>query len=234
MSNSRRLTSFRKICGVVRFVPNRPREILSAGYDSTLLHFDTTRGSVLSRFDIGEELVPRSPSLIQSLAGLPPSSGVSLSPPFVHCIAFSEHGAMAASTADGRVWVGRGGDKSVTSKKKRSRKWEGLREDEGYWISVAEGPVVSVYVVGHFRPATGSIKNHCYRDFVDSEHFTTCTLLGSLSQYQVGVGPTEAGIVWSRKVEQLEKVNCMRQNGSCIAVGGFSNGGKGLVEVYGL
>ena len=53
---------------------------------------------------------------------------------------------MAASTADGRVWVGRGGDKSVASKRKRHRKWEGLREDGGIWFSVAEGPVVSVCV----------------------------------------------------------------------------------------
>ena len=72
---------------------------------------------------------------------LPPSE-VSLSPPFVHSIAFSEHGVLAASTADGRVWVGRGGDKSIASKK--SRKWEGLREGDGNWVSVAEGPVVSV------------------------------------------------------------------------------------------
>ena len=89
--------------------------------------------------------------LIRSLAGLPPSSGVSLSPPFVHSIAFSEHGAMVASTADGRVWVGRGGDKSIVSKKKRSRKWEGLREDGGSWVGVAEGPVVSVCVEDHLR-----------------------------------------------------------------------------------
>jgi len=91
--------------------------------------------------------------LIRFLAGLPPSSGVSLSPPFVHSIAFSEHGTIIASTADGRVWVGVGGDKSNASKKRRSRKWEGLREDEGSWINVAEGPVVSVCVkvVSSFR-----------------------------------------------------------------------------------
>jgi hypothetical protein len=94
----------------------------------------------------------KGPSLIRFLAGLPPSSGVSLSPPFVHSIAFSEHGAMAASTADGRVWIGRGGDKSVTPKKKRTRKWEGLREDEGTWVNIAEGPVVSVCVEDHPQP----------------------------------------------------------------------------------
>lgn len=51
------LTRISKICGAVRFIPNRTSEILSAGYDSALLHFDTTQGSVLSRFDIGEDLI---------------------------------------------------------------------------------------------------------------------------------------------------------------------------------
>lgn len=60
-----------------------------------------------------------------------------------------------------------------------------------------------------------------------------CTLLGSLSQYNVSVGSSETGIVWSRGVKELEKVNCMRSNGTYIVVGGFSNGGKGLAEVYG-
>ena len=54
-----RLTFPHKICGAVKFVPNRPSEILSAGYDSALLHFDITQGSVLSRFDIGKEPVER-------------------------------------------------------------------------------------------------------------------------------------------------------------------------------
>jgi len=153
----RQLICIHQICGAVRFVPNRPSEILSAGYDSALLHFDIAQGSVLSRFDIGREVIARRDSLlIQFLAGLPPSNGVSLSPPFVHSIALSEHGVVAAGTADGRVWVGRGGDKSIASKKKRSRKWEGLREDEGNWVSVAEGPVVSLCVEDHPRPGNES------------------------------------------------------------------------------
>ncbi|KAF9645295.1 WD40 repeat-like protein [Thelephora ganbajun] len=201
--STRQVTKMRtlhtNICGAVRFIPNRPSEILSAGYDSALLHFDITQGSILSRLDI---------------AGIPPSSGISLSPPFIHSIAFSENGTVAASTADGRVWVGGGGDKLITPKKKRSRKWEGLREDEGKWISVAEGPLVSV-------------------DFADSESFLTCTLLGSLSRYNASVGSTETGIVWSRDVKELKKANCMQSNRTYIVVGGFSNGGKGLAEVYG-
>ena len=144
----------------MRFVPNRPNEILSAGYDSVLLHFDIIQGSVHSRFNIGEEVFvdQGNPLFRRFLAGLPPSSGVSLSPPFVHSVAFSEHGAVIASTADGRVWVGRGGDKSIASKKKR-RKWEGLREDAGSWVSVAEGPVVSVWV-DHPNPETNLTERH--------------------------------------------------------------------------
>jgi len=71
------------------------------------------------------------------------------------------------------------------------------------------------------------------RDFMDPENFVTCTLLGSLSLYNIDVAPTGTTSVWSRGVVDLEKVNCMRSNGTHIAVGGFSNGGKGLIEVYG-
>lgn len=71
------------------------------------------------------------------------------------------------------------------------------------------------------------------REFTGSEGIVACTLLGSLSQYTMGAGSTDAGMVWSTDVKELEKVNCMRSNGAHIVVGGFSNGGKGLVEVYG-
>ena len=40
-------------------------------------------------------------------------------------------------------------------------------------------------------------------------------------------------MVWSRDLKGLERVNCMRSNGTYIVAGGFSNCGKGLVEVYG-
>ena len=72
-----------------------------------------------------------------------------------------------------------------------------------------------------------------HRDFADSESLVTCTLLGSLSQYEVGVESTETAMVWSKDTKGLEKVNCMRSNGSYIVVGGFSNDGRGCFEVYG-
>jgi len=77
------------------------------------------------------------------------------------------------------------------------------------------------------------IERYHKRDFADSESFVTCTLLGSLSKCKVGVGSTETETVWSRDAKELERVNSMRSNGVYIVVGGFSNGGKGLVEVYG-
>ena len=74
----------------------------------------------------------------------------------------------------------------------------------------------------------------CYsRDFANPENFVACTLLGSLSQYNIGDGSTGIRVVWSKVVASMEKVNCMQSNGAHIAVGGFSNGGKGLVELYG-
>jgi len=60
----------------------------------------------------------------------------------------------------------------------------------------------------------------------------TCTLLGSLSQYSIGVRSTATEMVWSRNMKELEKVNCMRSNGMYTVVGGFSSGSKGLAEVY--
>ena len=38
-----------KICASVAFIPKRPGELVSGGYDSTLLHFDFRQGAILSR-----------------------------------------------------------------------------------------------------------------------------------------------------------------------------------------
>jgi hypothetical protein len=77
---------------------------------------------------------------------------VTLSPPFILSTAISSTGILVAGTADGRIWIGTGGEKrhagaGSISKKKRSRKWEGLKEDEGLSMKIAEGPVVGLYVI---------------------------------------------------------------------------------------
>lgn len=68
---------------------------------------------------------------------------MSLSPPFVHSLSLSPSGLLVVSTADGRVWLGGGGEKRLDGKKKRSRKWEGLRQDDGIWLQAGDGPIVS-------------------------------------------------------------------------------------------
>ena len=88
------------------------------------------------------------------LASPPPSSGISLSPPFILSLSMSASGLIAAGTADGRVWIGGGGEKRsgvASGKKKRNRKWEGLKDDEAFTTKIAEGPVVAVCVLYSFR-----------------------------------------------------------------------------------
>lgn len=52
--SSLRTNHFDQVCGTVKFVPDRPRELVSGGYDTTLLHFDFVQGKVLSRLRMGE------------------------------------------------------------------------------------------------------------------------------------------------------------------------------------
>lgn len=56
---------------------------------------------------------------------------------------------IAVGTADGRLWLGGGGEKvpGAGAKKKRSRKWEGLKAEGSLEIEIAEGPVVAVWVL---------------------------------------------------------------------------------------
>ena len=63
-------------------------------------------------------------------------------------MAMSSASLIAVGTANGFLWLGGGGEKSsgtqTTSKKKRSRKWDGLQEEDSIYVPVAEGPVVAV------------------------------------------------------------------------------------------
>ncbi|KAI0748517.1 WD40 repeat-like protein [Daedaleopsis nitida] len=189
------------VCGAVKSIPDRPNELVSGGYDSALLHFDVAQGTILSRVDI------TAPA---------PSEGVSLSPPFVLSVSVSASGLLAASTADGRVWLGGGGEKRPDGKKKRARKWDGLKESEGIWLQVADGPVVSVAFTG-------------------ADAFVTCSLLGIITQYLVSLnaeGSLEAAKNWSAVTSGLEKVNAMAADGPYVVLGGFDTKGKGIVEVW--
>jgi|ERR1700722_5389198 len=140
-----------QICGTIKFIPDRPSELVSGGYDQALLHFDFLQCKLVSRRNLGEP--PCSMSVVlraygHSEAALPFVGGMSLSPPFVVSTAMSSTGILAAGTADGRLWLGFGGERYLASpsKKRRSRKWAGLREADELMIHVAEGPVVALLV----------------------------------------------------------------------------------------
>lgn len=75
---------------------------------------------------------------------------VSLSPPFVLGISVAQTGLVACALADGRIWLGSGGEKTIAketsshARQKKRRKWEGLRASDGNYFKTAEGPVVAM------------------------------------------------------------------------------------------
>lgn len=59
----------------------------------------------------------------------------------------SSAGIMAAGTADGRLWIGLGGRKRLSpgsTKKKRTKQWDGLTQEEAVVVKIAEGPIVAM------------------------------------------------------------------------------------------
>jgi len=193
------------ICGSVQFVPDRPRELVSGGYDTKLLHFDYVQRKVLSRRQMDPYVVV---------------GGMGLSPPFIMSMAMSNTGVLAAGTADGRLWLGFKGDKAAHSGKgprKKSKKWEGLDEDEALLIKVAEGPIVAMA-------------------FSDSRTLTISTLLGNLTQCHLLHDGEEGSVVlqqlWQKKSLGLEKVNALIVDEKRIIVGGLSADGRGVIEIW--
>lgn len=72
---------------------------------------------------------------------------ISMSPPFIMSLSVAPNGIVAAGTADGKLWLGFGGEKTPsTSKSKKKAKWGGLDLDLASIVSVAEAPIVAVWV----------------------------------------------------------------------------------------
>ncbi len=68
-----------------------------------------------------------------------------MSPPFIMSLAIASNGVVAAGTADGKLWLGFGGEKtSSTSKSKKKTRWGGLDLEHASVVSVAEAPLVAV------------------------------------------------------------------------------------------
>jgi len=197
--------SHNSVCGSVRFIPGRPSELVSVGYDHALLHFDFMQRSMLSRDD---------------LTAAPPSSGVSLSPPFILSLSMSPTGILAAGTADGRLYVSTGGEKSSEAsgiRQRRQRKWKGLKMDGRIIADVAEGPIVAVA-------------------FTEARELLACTLLGKITQYRI-CGSAAGGTLklepqWIDQSKNAYKVNSIAFSGGSIVIGGFQEDGKGVIELW--
>lgn len=171
------------------------------------------------------------------------SSGISLSPPFVLAIAVSSRGLIAASTADGRVWLGTRGDKSAPSSAsaskgkgtKRTRKWEGLAESNSIWVHIAQGPVIAVYGAVLEYTCVQVTDLDDLRLFVDENTMLTCSLLGSIKVYILAYdsdGKMQAQFKWGNEVHELAKVNAVLANEKWLVVGGLTRDGKGTFEIW--
>ncbi|KAG9097628.1 hypothetical protein FS749_005868 [Ceratobasidium sp. UAMH 11750] len=200
------------ICGSLAFVPVRPREIVSGGYDSQLIHFDAPLGSVLSRLDMS---VPASTS-----------SPISLAPPFILAISMSSDGKLAAVTADGRLIVGRGGEKGRKDRGNK-RKWNGLNSELTDQYHVAEGPVVGVSWNGQSEVITASLGGQIkvFRLPVPSK-----------AAHPVS-SDFELEPIWTTRTSQMDKVNGLathttKEHALHIAVGGLTSTGRGCVEIW--
>lgn len=193
------------VCATVKFVPDRPRELVSGGYDTVLLHFDFAQGKVLSRRQMDPCVT---------------AGGMALSPPFIMSMAMSTTGVLAAGTADGRLWLGFGGEKPPVGErgtKKKAKKWEGLHEKEALLIKVSEGPIVAM-------------------SFSDPRKVTISTLMGVVTQYLLLYNDVEGSVVlqqlWQRESSGLAKVNALIADDTRIIVGGFSADGRGMIEIW--
>jgi len=204
----------RSISASISFIPNRPHELVSGGYDSCLNHFDLTTRSTLSHLDLGSLVPPESSG-----------SNISMSPPFVMSMAISSNGILAVGMADGRLWLGFGGRRSpeipsTKEKGRRRRCWEGLKQ-KGDSLShpIATGPIVGVV-------------------FESEDVVIAVTMGGCLSRHKIFTGPhSERRLeeIWKDGTTNIYKANTLRGssdvNADWIAVCGVGRDGKGVVEV---
>ncbi|KAF8507903.1 WD40-repeat-containing domain protein [Hysterangium stoloniferum] len=194
------------LCTNVSFIPDRPRELISGGYDFTLLHFDFPLGKFLSslKFEGPSE----------------PSAQVSLSPPFIQSLDISSNGLVACGLADGRIWLGSGGERipipsserSTSASKKKRRKWDGLNPDAGNYTQIAEGPIIGIA-------------------FASGNRVFTLTLLGTLTMHKIENGRVSEKF-WTSESPGLFKANSLAVNGTHIAVGGIDSEGKGVLLIW--
>ncbi|THU85646.1 WD40 repeat-like protein [Dendrothele bispora CBS 962.96] len=202
MTISMMKTKHENICACVKFIPQRPSELVSGGYDENILHFDFQQRTTLSNLKI-----PQADSV----------GGMSFSPPFIMCTAISSCGLFAAGTGDGRLWMGFGGEKKPSSApKKKTRKWNGLDREEEVLLKVVDGPIVAMAFseenVLTVSTLLGTLAQFC------------------LERNDKGAG--EAKELWRAEAKITEKVNALVVNDTKIVIGGFDKDGKGIIEIW--
>ncbi|KAI5121688.1 hypothetical protein M0805_002763 [Coniferiporia weirii] len=215
---TRMKVSHTSIAWTASFIPDRPSELISGGYDCALLLFDFKLGTLLARLVL--EPAPA------------PAPGLASLPPFVTALAVSPHGALAAGTADGRVWLGLAGEKRPTTTKKdgnkrtRSRKWAALSPGAGAFTKVGESMVTSLH-------------------FLSPDELISCTLHGALAVHRLvrpdnsnsssgsnpdsgsGAGAGSLRTTWSARSAACAKVDVLAMSPSVPAISSGVGGSTG-------
>ncbi|KAM6500292.1 WD40-repeat-containing domain protein [Amanita muscaria] len=193
------------VCGCVKYIPNRPKELVSGGYDQKLFHFDSTNGNLLSERGI-------SPS--------EPTEGMSLSPPFIVSTAISSTGALAAGTADGQLWINFAGesprDASLKKIVKAVKTWDGLNEKTEHAVKIAEAPIVVMTFLGE-------------RTLIVS------TLKGVITQYKLMLEENNKLRLekrWNGETSSSMKPNALIVDEKRVIVGGLQKDGSGVIEIW--
>ncbi|CAE6442290.1 unnamed protein product [Rhizoctonia solani] len=191
---------------------DQKKAIVSGGYDSHLLHFDISTGSVLSRLDISTHTSSR---------GAP----VSLAPPFLYSVTINSNGVFTAGTADGNVLVGRGGERGRRDRPNR-RKWNGLSADMVSQYHIAEGPVIGVAWVGSSELMSvtllGQVKHLRLPEPQKRSHVLSHTDIETL---------------WETRTTKVDKVESLAvfetpEHVLHIAIGGLTSTGRGCIEIW--
>ncbi|KIY43452.1 hypothetical protein FISHEDRAFT_53485, partial [Fistulina hepatica ATCC 64428] len=204
MQITRMKTGHESICDSVSFIPDRPRELVSGGYDHSLLHYDFWLGTILSKRKL--------PPLVSESG-----TALTLSPAFVLSISISSTGLLAAGTADGRLLVGTGGEKGASSnKRKRSRKWEGLDECSEVVSKIAEGPIVGVSFINP--------------DVLVVSTLLATVMQFRLVRGDDGSILLEK--LWATTMTAVKKVNTFTVDDTHLVVGGLGGDGRGVVEIW--
>lgn len=213
-------TSHDSIAWAVAFVPDRSSELVTSGYDCSLLLHDFRLGTLLARLEF------------TSLPALAP--GISSLPPFITAIALSSNGIIASGTADGRIWIGFGGAKISPStsgsnkkgKAKKTRKWGGLDEGEGFHTRISDSLIAEI-------------------KFISNDSLLACTVHGKLSKHHV-VYPSSSSIPissgglqeeWNYQLNSFTRIDALAFNyiESQVSIAGLHTDQKrGVVELRSL